>query len=160
QIVATNSPTSYLVINLPPGLNANAATGLISGTPTSAGTTQVSLQAANASGTSSNSNLTLTIGTAAPTVAPAINSAPSASGTVGSQFGYQIAASNSPTSYAVAAGGVLPAGLSLTPTTGFISGSPTAVGTTQVALTAANATGTSSPFILTFTIAPALPAGN
>jgi hypothetical protein len=79
---------------------------------------------------------------------------------VGSQFGYQIAASNSPTSYAVVAGSTLPTGLSLNPTTGFISGSPTALGTAQVALTAANANGTSAPFTITFTIAPALPVGS
>jgi hypothetical protein len=84
----------------------------------------------------------------------------SASGTFASQFGYQIAATNSPTGYAVAAGTTLPAGLTLNATTGVISGTPTAAATTPVTLTATNAIGTSNPFTLTFTIANAPAAGN
>jgi hypothetical protein len=163
QIVATNSPTSYLGTNLPTGLSLDAATGLITGTPapSSAGPTKVNLQATNASGTSSIATLALTIAATAPTTAPVINSAPTASGTVGSQFGYQIAASNSPVSYSVAAGSTLPPGLSLNPTTGFISGAPTAAATTPVTLTASNVNNNaiSALFSLTFTIAPAPPAG-
>jgi hypothetical protein len=97
----------------------------------------VTLAATNATGTSSNATLTLNIAATAPTAIPTINSAASASGTVGSQFGYQISASNSPTSYSVAAGTTLPSGLSLNATTG-----------------------PSSPFTLTFTITAAPPAGN
>jgi hypothetical protein len=160
QIVATNSPTSYLVTGLPGGLSANAATGIISGTPTAPGPFTAMLAATNAAGTSSNATLTLNIANALPTVAPAISSAASASGTVGSQFGYQISASNSPTSYSLATGTALPAGLSLNSTTGVISGTPTAVGTIPVTLIATNAVGPSSPFTLTFTVAAASPAGN
>jgi Putative Ig domain len=160
QIVATNSPTSFLVTGLPAGLSASASTGLISGTPTAKGTSTVTLAATNGSGTSSNATLTLNIGAAAPTTAPAINSAAAASGTVGSQFGYQTSATNSPASYSIAPGSSLPAGLSLNTATGFISGTPSALGTVPVTLTATNAAGTSAPFTLTFTIAAAPPASN
>jgi hypothetical protein len=163
QIVATNSPTSFLVTGLPAGVSASASTGLISGTPqaAAAGTTKVTLAATNASGTSSNATLTLNIAAAAPAAVPAIDSAAAASGTVGSQFGYQLSATNSPTSYSTAAGSNnLPAGLSLNAATGFISGTPTAAGTIPVTLTASNAVGASNAFTLTFTIVAAAPAGN
>ena len=47
QIAATNSPTSYGASGLPAGLSVNAATGLISGTPTQTGTFTVTLTVSN-----------------------------------------------------------------------------------------------------------------
>ncbi len=70
--------------------------------------------------------------------APVITSAQTATATVGTLFSFQITATNSPTAY-VATG--LPAGLTLTSGNGLISGTPTAAGSSVVALTATNATG-------------------
>jgi hypothetical protein len=50
QITASNSPTSFAAANLPTGLSVNSATGLISGTPTAAGTTNATLSATNTTG--------------------------------------------------------------------------------------------------------------
>ena len=61
QITATNHPTNYAVANLQPGLGLDKTGGLISGTPKSAaGTYQLTLKAANSSGTGQ-ATLTLTI---------------------------------------------------------------------------------------------------
>ena len=60
QITATNSPTSYGATGLPAGLSVNSGTGLISGTPTTAGVSPVTLSATNGGGTGT-APLTLTI---------------------------------------------------------------------------------------------------
>ncbi|MEO7719183.1 MAG: putative Ig domain-containing protein [Capsulimonas sp.] len=60
QIVASNSPTSYSASGLPTGLSVNTTTGLISGTPTAAATSTVTLGATNAGGTG-NKTLTITV---------------------------------------------------------------------------------------------------
>ena len=60
QIPASGA-TSYLAFQLPPGLNLNTATGLISGTPTTAGTYQVFIYAANANGYGSYTTSIITI---------------------------------------------------------------------------------------------------
>lgn len=51
QVTATNTPTSYSATGLPAGLTINSRTGLISGTPTVAGTWTVTIAAANRRGT-------------------------------------------------------------------------------------------------------------
>ena len=146
QITATNTPTSYGATGLPAGLSVNSGNGLISGTPATAATSTVTLGASNSGGTG-NATLTLTIKPAAPV----ITSATTASGTVGSAFSYQITATNSPTSYGATG---LPAGLSVNSTSGLISGTPTAAGTSTVTLSATNSGGTGNA-TLTLTINPA-----
>ncbi len=53
QIVASGEPTSYGAANPPPGWTVNPATGLVSGTPTVAGTWPIVLTATNAQGSGS-----------------------------------------------------------------------------------------------------------
>jgi hypothetical protein len=72
-------------------------------------------------------------------IAPVITSPTTASGTVGASFSYQIAASNSPTSFGATG---LPAGLSLNTSTGLISGTPSAAGASTVSISATNSAGT------------------
>src|SRR5207248_4617887 len=93
-ITATNNPTSYNATGLPAGLSVNTSTGLIFGTPTTAGTYTVTISATNAGGTGSHT-LTLTINPATPVIQPPFT----ATGPGGSAFSYTINATNSPTSY-------------------------------------------------------------
>ncbi len=143
---ATNMPTGWTATPLPPGLTVNATTGVISGTPSATGTTNVVLTGSNANGAGPSSTLVITVD---PPL-PVINSPSTATGTVNSSFTYQITASSSPTSFGES--GALPAGLTFNSTTGVISGTPTATGTTTVSLTATNGSGTSTPFSLAITI--------
>ena len=138
QITANNNPTSYSVSGtLPAGLSLNATSGLISGTPSAAGNASVTVSATNAGG-SGNQSLTLRI----LAQVPAITSAATANGTVGSAFSHQITANNNPTSYSVS--GTLPAGLSLNATSGLISGTPSEAGNASVTVSATNAGGSGS----------------
>ncbi|MEO7987874.1 MAG: hypothetical protein ABI766_15215, partial [Gemmatimonadales bacterium] len=79
---------------------------------------------------------------------PVITSSLTASGTVGIAFaGYQMTATNSPTSFGASG---LPAGLSVN-ASGFISGTPTAPGTFSSTITATNSSGNDNK-TLVFTI--------
>lgn len=89
-------------------------------------------------------------------VPPVITTSQSPSGTVGTAFSYQVVASNTPTSFALASG-TLPPGVALNTTSGVLSGTPTTVGTYTPAITATNVTGTSPAVVVTITIAIAAP---
>ena len=83
-----------------------------------------------------------------------ITSPVSVTATVGQAFTYQITATNSPTAFA--AGG-LPVGLSVNPSTGSITGMPTAIGDYAVKLTVGNAFGTGSA-TLNLVVSPRWPS--
>ena len=60
QIIATNNPASYYATQLPVGLGVNTATGMISGTAVTTGTSNVVISASNAVGSGS-ATLTLIV---------------------------------------------------------------------------------------------------
>jgi len=140
QIQATNSPTSYWVSDLPEGVQFDESTGVITATPSEAGTYTSTIWAMNAAGYGS---ATLTI-TVTPDPDPEITSPATATATVGQPFSYQITATNSPTSYA--AHGMIrfdtmPDGLTFDANTGLIQGSPLLAGELQFIVRASNASG-------------------
>ena len=150
QITATNPPlTGFNATGLPPGLSVNTATGLISGT-VSAGAAAGSPYSVAISATNSTStgNATLTISVSQ--FAPVVTSAGTASGQTGAPFSYQITASNAPTAFNATG---LPSGLSVNTATGLISGTPTAVGSFGVTMSASNGSGSNAkPLTITITL--------
>jgi hypothetical protein len=147
QITTAPASTSYNATGLPGGLTLNSTSGLISGTPSAAGNSSVTLTATNSVGTGSpfTLNLTFTLPSA-----PTVNTGSYTVGATGSLFNYQLSSSPAVTTTYNATG--LPPGLSLNSTTGLISGTPSATGTSSVNITATNAGGTSSPTALTIAI--------
>lgn len=148
-LTASNSPTSFNVGALPAGLSYDSANAQITGTPTTANTYNVSLSANNATGEGGAVTLVITIAPSGPV--PAISSAASLTANLNQSLSYQIAASNSPTSYAASN---LPVGLALNTSTGEISGTPTVGGVSTATLTASNGNGASAAFSLTFILGP------
>jgi hypothetical protein len=109
---------------LPPGLSLNPASGAITGTPTTTGTSSFTVQVTSA-GLSNSRAFSLAVGTP-----PVITTASLPGGTVGAGYSQTVAATGGSGSYGwTIIGGALPAGLFLNPVTGAITGNPTAPGT-------------------------------
>jgi uncharacterized protein YhjY with autotransporter beta-barrel domain/PKD repeat protein len=152
QITATNSPASFNASSLPPGLNINTSTGVISGTPTTAGNYNSTITATNATGTDSKT-LAFTIALSSPSITSVLT----ATGSTGVAFtSYQIIANSSPTSFGASG---LPPGLNINTSTGVISGTPTTNNVYNTTITATNATGIDSK-ILVITISLTAPVIN
>ncbi len=141
QIMATNYPTGYSAMGLPAGLTLDPSAGLISGTPTVAGTISATISAFNLGGTDTET-LSIYIIPPAP---PMITSTLSVMGQEGVAFNYEIEATNNPTSYSSS---VLPGGLTLDPSAGVISGTPTVNGTFGPFISAINAGGTDTEILV------------
>ncbi|WEA00040.1 cellulose binding domain-containing protein [Mucilaginibacter sp. SJ] len=94
----------------------------------------------------------------APAGSPEISSATTATATNGAPFSYNIIASANPSSYSASG---LPAGLSIDAATGIISGTPTALGQSEITIAATNASGTGTATLMLNVVnnqAPAAPA--
>jgi hypothetical protein len=145
--------------SLPNGLTLNPVTGLISGTPTSTGPFTVTLQAQDSLGAIANKSYTFTINSA-----PVINSPASLPAwTAGQLYPAQTVTLTGGTpgysNFAVSAGS-LPVGMSLNPSTGVLSGTPTASGTFPITISAQDSTGAvaSKPYSLVINAAPVISA--
>ena len=110
-ITASQSPTSYGVTGtLPAGLTLNTATGAITGTPTAAGSSSVTISATNGVGMG-NATLTFTIGATLPVGTAVYRIAAgggAASPFVADEFFSQSATANTNASIAIAAGDAAP----------------------------------------------------
>lgn len=117
---------SLSVGSLPRGLSLNSASGTISGTPSTAGTSDFTVQVTDNAGNTARQALRITIN---PT-ALAITTASLPGGTAGAAYSQTLAATGGTQPYAWSlASGSLPPGLSLNGTSGAITGTPTTAGT-------------------------------
>jgi len=134
NVTPAGSYTFSLVAgSLPGGLTLNQGTGLISGTPATTGTSTFTVKAQGANGCSATQTYTLVIACPAITVNPATLP----SGTIGTAYSQTVAASPAGGNYTYAvSSGTLPTGLNLNPSTGLLSGTPSANGSFTFTITA------------------------
>lgn len=135
QLAATGSPAPTWAITagtLPVGLNLNASTGLLSGIPTTTGSSTFSFQAQSSGGNASAVPVTIVVSGALVLPAFTVDSPPAA--VIGTAYGpggagYQFTATGvpTPTTYTVSSGS-LPPGLNLS-SGGLLTGTPTTTGT-------------------------------
>jgi hypothetical protein len=146
---------------LPAGLNINPTTGTIAGTPTAAGTSSFTVRVQDTGGQSDTQALSITINTTPPPPnPPAITTTALSAGTQDLPYNQPVQATGGTgalTWSLVAGAGTLPAGLNLNSTTGAISGTPTAAGTSSFTVRVQDAGGLSDTQALSITIN--LPAG-
>lgn len=135
----------FSATGLPPGLSISGIPGRISGIPSTAGSFSTAVTAINGSGSDS-ATISFTI---ASLPLPAVNDG-SASAIVGTGF-YRTVSSVRVSGYSAAG---LPAGLSISSTSGVISGTPLIAGTFAATITGTNDSG-SDTGIYTITVSPA-----
>ncbi|GIG26513.1 putative Ig domain-containing protein [Cellulomonas denverensis] len=149
---------SFAVTGLPDGLSFDPATGRITGTPTTPGDYPVTVTATSPTGAGTLTDTSAFTWTVAAGQAPTVAGSP-ATGTVGTPFDFTPAVTGDPAPTVTAvARGPLPAGLTLDPATGRVSGTPTAAGTVTIDVTATNLHGTAERTV-TITVQPAAVPG-
>lgn len=127
--VGTNPGTWSVTPALPAGLSLNSTTGRISGTPTGTSSASRTFKFAQPGLVTASKVLSLTV--TAP-VAPTISTTSLPNGNLGDPYSTTLTAQGNPTGTWTAS--PLPNGLSLNQTSGVISGTPTAGGTTNVTI--------------------------
>ncbi len=135
---------------LPEGLTLNEATGVISGTPTTAGPFTFTVEASDAGTQTAMADLTITIVTL-----PEILSVTLPDGRVGTAYSYQLDAAGGLTPYAwEVLQGTLPDGLDLDASTGAISGTPGATGSFEFTVGLTDDLGNTDNAPLSITVLP------
>jgi Putative Ig domain len=144
-LAATGGKTPYTwsitTGSLPAGLALNASTGQISGTPTQSGTATFTVQVKDSSTTPETATQALSIAVTAAVTPVSITTSTLANGTQGTAYSATLAATGGTTPYSWSiSSGTLPTGLTLNASSGLISGTPTASGTSAFTIKVTDST--------------------
>jgi hypothetical protein len=161
-VTATGTPAPTLSVTgtLPTGVTFTPATGKLAGTPAAgtSGSYPITFTASNGVGSNATQSFTLTVNQA-----PAITSANSTTFAVGTAGTFTVTATGSPAP-TVSVTGALPAGVTFTPATKILAGTPAAGtgGSYPITFTASNGVGSNATqtFTLTVNTAPVITSAN
>lgn len=156
SLTATGGTTPYTWSiasgSLPSGLSLAGSTGVISGIPTAVGTSSFTVQVSDANLQTATKALSITVNPPPP----AITIASLPNGTQNTAYSTTLTASGGTTPYTwTLVSGSLPVGLTLAASTGVISGTPTATGTSNFTVQVSDASSQTASQALSITITPA-----
>ncbi len=148
---------TWSATGLPAGLSINGSSGTISGTPTTAGSSSVTVKATDGAGYSGSATFTWTISNTVAVTNPGnqadVSGSPITAVTTGGSD------SSSTTNLTYSATG-LPAGLSINSSTGTITGTPTTPGTSSVTVTAGDPSGANGSATFSWTVSNTVAVAN
>jgi hypothetical protein len=159
--VGGTAPYTFTVSSgaLPNGLTLNATTGVISGTPTLAGTFNFTITATDSNGCPGSRPYSIVIPVSGCPVIT-VNPATLPPGVIGTPYSQTVSATGGTAPYTFTlSSGALPPGLTLNGTTGVISGTPTTAGQFNFTITAtdANSCPGSRPYSIVIPVVPICP---
>ncbi|MEU7906414.1 putative Ig domain-containing protein [Actinoplanes sp. NPDC049118] len=158
EVTATGSggtaPYTWTASGLPAGVTIDRTTGTITGATTTTGEASVTVTMTDADGHTASKPVAWRVATALALIDPGFQT-----GTTGTAVALTVTAGGGTAPYAWTATG-LPAGLSMDPATGIISGVPTSATSTTVTITATDAGGRTDKVFISWNVAYPLTATN
>jgi hypothetical protein len=155
QIQASDSASgqtlTYSATGLPAGLSISSSTGLISGTPTTATTSNATVTAKDTTGAQGSASFSWTISPSGNIVS--VTNPGSQTTTAGASVSLQIHASDSASGQTLTYSATgLPSGLRISSSTGLITGSPNTANTYAVKVTVTDSTGAKGSASFSWTV--------
>jgi hypothetical protein len=152
------APYAWSILSgaLPAGIGLVSNTGVISGTPSVSGTASLTIQVTDASSPVQSATVKLSLTVSPLPLVLTTSSLPS--GTKGASYSSSLQATGGQTPYIWSITGSLPAGLILSPTTGQISGTPTATGSANFTATVTDSGSPTQTKSVSLSIAVVVPA--
>ncbi|WP_405020871.1 putative Ig domain-containing protein [Kitasatospora sp. NBC_00070] len=145
------APYTWTATGLPAGLAIAAATGTVTGTPTTAGSSSVTVTATDSAGRAGSTGFSWTVSAGQGGGTPVLANPGSQTAYIGKPVSLALRATGGTTPYTFKAVG-LPAGLTLNPATGLVTGAPTTWGFRTSTLTVTDGAGRSASVSVTWNI--------
>jgi hypothetical protein len=146
---STSAQLTYAASSLPAGLSINSSTGLITGTPTTGGASNVTVAVDDTTGASRSVSFTWTI-----TGTVSVTSPGNQTTSAGTGVSLHITATDSAQLALSYKATGLPAGLSINSATGLITGTPTSAGSSNVTVAATDTLNDTGSASFTWTVSP------